>query len=82
MKAELEKEIERLNALLAIEDDAIMLLRERLLEAHSDAQRRLAETSAEIAQLRQENEQLRERIVDPCHSAVVLECKLRVHPVA
>jgi len=65
MKAELEKEIERLNALLAIEDDEIMLLRERLLEAHSDAQRRLAEASAENARLRQQNEQLRERIVDP-----------------
>ena len=37
MRGELEKEIERLNALLAIEDDAIMHLRERLLEAHSDA---------------------------------------------
>ena len=66
MKAELEKEIERLNALLAIQDDAIMHLRERLLEAHSDAQRRLAEASAENARLRQQNEQLRERIVDPC----------------
>ena len=73
MKAELEKEIERLNALLAIEDDEIMYLRERLLEAHSEGQRRLAEASAENVrlrqeneQLRQENEQLRERIVDPC----------------
>ena len=37
MKAELEKEIERLNAVLAIQDDALMHLRERLLEAHSDA---------------------------------------------
>ena len=66
MKGELEKEIERLNALLAIEDDEIMLLRERLLEAHSDAQHRLAEASAENARLRQEIEQLRESIVDPC----------------
>ena len=65
MKAELEKEIERLNALLAIEDDEIMLLRERLLEAHSDAQRRLAEASAENARLRQEIEQLRERLRRP-----------------
>ena len=66
MKAELEKEIARLNALIAVQDDEIIHLRERWLEAHSDGQRLLAEASAENAQLRQENEQLRERIVDPC----------------
>jgi regulator of replication initiation timing len=66
MKAELEKEIERLHALLAIQDDAIMHLRERLLEAHSDTQRRVAEASTENARLRRENEQLRERRVEPC----------------
>ena len=64
MKTELEKEIERLNAIIEVQDDEIMHLREKLLEAHSDAQRRIAEASVENARLRQENERLRERTVD------------------
>ncbi len=80
MKAELEKEIERLNALLAIEDDEIMLLRERLLEAHSDAQRRLAEASAENARLRQEIEQLRENSSTPAARQARLNASFRFIP--
>ena len=59
MTSELEKEIARLNALIAVQDDEIMHLLERLLEAHSDAQRDHAQNS----RLRQENERLREQII-------------------
>jgi uncharacterized coiled-coil protein SlyX len=60
----LEKEIARLNALLAIQDDVIMHLREKLLEDRADEARRLAEAWSENARLHYEIEQLRTQVAD------------------
>lgn len=64
MNTAVEKEITRLNALIAIQDDEIMHLRERMLLDRGDEGRWLAEARSENARLRHENEQLRKRVTD------------------
>ena len=64
MTYDLEKEITRLNAFLAIYDDEIMHLREKLLEDRADDGRRLARAWSENARLHRENKQLRRHIAD------------------